>query len=105
MPACPFDAASDSGITPYRLAAPTRAPALMRRVTRSVSPARAAQCNAVVPSGSGAFTSARCWINERTVAESPFLAAWTTRRSAPLVTDVDNTSAATTQDIVILCML
>ena len=78
MAAWPFDAASSSGVTPYRLAAPPRRPR-ESRVTRSASPARAAQCSAVVPSASGALTSARCWINVRTVAESPFLAAWTTR--------------------------
>jgi len=72
--ALPLVAASASGVTPYRFAAETFAPALTSSRTVSKSSARTAQWSAVMPSGSVLLTVERVR-SVRTAALSPAFTA------------------------------
>src|SRR5262249_29483068 len=69
------------GVTLYRDAAAAFAPAARRRSTSSRLSRWAAQWSALEPSTSGALTSTRAAISDRTAFTSAFLTASMSRRS------------------------
>src|SRR5262245_11672686 len=82
-PVLPLSAASDRGVTPYRLAAFALAP--FRRSNRTISRlfSRTAQCRAVVPSVSAALIFEVSLTRLRTAAISPDLTAEISGASRP----------------------
>ena len=96
MAALPLVQASQSGVTPKTFATFAFAPDRIRRSAVCTSSRRAAQCSAVVPSASAAFTSSRRCRRVRTVDVSPFLTASINRPSVGAAPRLATASSATT---------
>ena len=84
--------ASDSEVAPWALARLTSAAAAMRRAAISASSRYAAQCSAVVPSGSAVSTATPARSRSSTPARSPARAASVSRLSAPPAPSVARTT-------------
>src|SRR5262245_6519596 len=84
---------------PYRFFALTLAPARISSSAVSRSSAREAQCRAVVPSASDAFTSTRCCTSDRIAALSRFLTASINRTDAAFAFNAKSTKSGRTKRV------